>query len=82
MTDAPDDKLLCYCKNVRYGTVRRVIADRDLRSPEQVTAACDAGSGCRSCRPEIEALLEERRRSQGGRFAWLRRLFARSGDSA
>ncbi|MCB9832425.1 MAG: (2Fe-2S)-binding protein [Planctomycetes bacterium] len=79
MPEAADDKMLCYCRNVRYGVVRKVIAEGDLRSPEQVTAACSAGSGCRSCRPEIEELIAEHRRRHRGLLRWLRRLFPSAG---
>ena len=70
-----DDEMLCYCKNVRYGAVRRSIARTDARDVDTVTRDCDAGSGCRTCHPEIEDLLEEHRQARGGFFARLRALF-------
>lgn len=70
----PDGKLLCFCNNVSYGEVRRVIREGHLKNATQVTKVCRAGGGCRSCLPEIEEVLEEIRSEGGG---LLRRLFGR-----
>lgn len=72
----PDDqKILCYCKNVRYGDVRRAIAEGDLKRIEQVTAVNQAGGGCRSCHPEIQVLLNEHRESKGSLLSGLLKKF-------
>ncbi|MEZ6194321.1 MAG: (2Fe-2S)-binding protein [Planctomycetota bacterium] len=75
-----DDKMLCYCRNVPYGRVREVI-DAGARTVPEIMRACDAGTGCRSCHFDIEALIVERRearRSEGGFFARLRRRWRRN----
>ena len=74
---APDDRILCYCKNVRYGEVRAAIDRTSARTVADVMKACDAGTGCRTCHPEIEDLLVERRAKQGGLVALLKKIFAR-----
>ena len=66
MTDAPDDKMLCYCKNVRYGEVRAAIAKLDAKNADQVRAECEAGGGCRTCVPEVDELIQEYRAKTGG----------------
>lgn len=76
VANAPDEKMLCYCRNVRYGEVRRCIEEGDLTRIDQVMKACNAGTGCRSCHPEIQGLLEARRpkRTLGSLLrSWLRR---------
>ena len=76
MTDQiPDSKMLCYCRNVDYGAVRAAIRDGDMKRVEQVMNATTAGTGCRSCVPEIEQLLDEHRRMRGGFLARLMRKF-------
>ena len=75
-----DQKLLCYCKNVTYGEVRRAIAQLDARRIDQVTALNQAGGGCRTCHPEIQALIDEYRESrpETGLTGFLKRWFTRS----
>jgi len=63
--------MLCYCKSVRYGTVRKSIARTGARDVETVTLDCDAGAGCRTCHPEIEDLIKERKAENPG---WIKRL--------
>ena len=76
MTDQiPDSKMLCYCRNVDYGAVRCAIKDGDLKRVEQVMQSTTAGTGCRSCVPEIEQLLEEHRANRGGFLSRLMRKF-------
>ncbi|MCA9322145.1 MAG: (2Fe-2S)-binding protein [Planctomycetes bacterium] len=78
MKPSDDDKMLCYCRNVRYGEVRASIARTEARSVDEVAADCDAGTGCRTCRPEIEALLEEYHSGRpNGLLSRLRRIFSR-----
>ena len=54
-----DDPLICTCFCVSERTIQREIRDHNLKSVRQVTAACNAGGGCRSCYSLIEDLLEE-----------------------
>ena len=54
-----DEALICTCFGVSEKTIERVIETRSLRTIEQVTRACNAGGGCRSCHPLIEDILED-----------------------
>ena len=52
-----DDPLICTCFGVSERTIEREIQDKHLKTIEGVTAACNAGAGCRSCYPLIEDIL-------------------------
>jgi NifU-like protein len=54
-----DEALICTCFCVSEKTIERVIETGSLRTVEQVTRACNAGGGCRSCHPLIEDILED-----------------------
>ena len=54
-----DDALICTCFCVSEQTIEREIQVNNLTTIAQVTAACNAGGGCRSCYSLIEDLLEE-----------------------
>ena len=54
-----DEALICTCFCVSERTIEREIQTRRLRTIAEVTAACNAGAGCRSCYPLIEDILEE-----------------------
>lgn len=54
-----DEALICTCFCVSERTIEREIKENALRTITQVTAACSAGGGCRSCYPLIENILEE-----------------------
>jgi NifU-like protein len=54
-----DEALICTCFCVSEKTIERVIERGALRTIEQVTRACNAGGGCRSCHPLIEDILED-----------------------
>lgn len=73
--DTDPDKMLCYCLGVRYGTVVECVREDRLVSVAQVTRACKAGGGCRSCHPEIQEVIDAVRKSRRRRGP-LRRLFA------
>ena len=53
-----DEALICTCFCVSERTIEREIQQKGLRTIAQVTAACSAGGGCRSCYPLIEDILE------------------------
>jgi NifU-like protein len=53
-----DEALICTCFCVSERTIEREIETRNLRTIAEVTAACSAGGGCRSCYPLIEDILE------------------------
>jgi len=54
-----DEALICTCFCVSERTIEREIQENRLKTIAQVTAACSAGGGCRSCYPLIEDILEE-----------------------
>jgi len=54
-----DEALICTCFCVSERTIEREIQKSGLRTIAEVTAACAAGGGCRSCYPLIEDILEE-----------------------
>jgi NifU-like protein len=54
-----DEALICTCFCVSERTIEREIQTKQLRTIADVTAACNAGAGCRSCYPLIEDILEE-----------------------
>ncbi len=54
-----DEALICTCFCVSERTIEREVQEKSLRTIAEVTAACSAGGGCRSCYPLIEDILEE-----------------------
>lgn len=54
-----DEALICTCFCVSERTIEREIQEHKLRTIPEVTRACNAGGGCRSCYPLIEDILEE-----------------------
>ena len=54
-----DEALICTCFCVSERTIEREIQAKGLSTIAQVTAACAAGGGCRSCYPLIEDILEQ-----------------------
>ncbi len=56
------DAELCRCMGVRASEVRRAIR-RGARTLDEVGRACAAGTGCRACHGDIEALLDRQRRA-------------------
>lgn len=63
-----DEALICTCFCVPEKTIERVIEAGALRTIEQVTRACNAGGGCRSCHPLIEDILEDHWRTAAVMF--------------
>jgi NifU-like protein len=53
-----DDALICSCFGVSENTIEREIEARNLTTIAEVTSACRAGAGCRSCYSLIEDILE------------------------
>ena len=78
-----DDRMLCYCKSVRYGEVREAIEATRATTVEQIIRHNSAGGGCRTCHNEIEELIAESvaRRPRGGLLGFLSRLFSSSKKS-
>ena len=50
---------ICVCLNVGANIILAAIAEKNLSSAEAVGAATGAGTGCGSCKPEIERLLND-----------------------
>jgi nitrite reductase (NADH) large subunit len=73
-----DDQLLCHCHGVKAGVVRRVVRELRPRDAREVGRACKAGTGCRSCLPDIETVMrQEREGRKTGVVRFLDRLFGR-----
>ena len=58
-----DEALICTCFCVSERTIEREIQARGLRTIAEVTKACKAGAGCRSCYSLIEDMLDDCRRT-------------------
>ncbi|MGN0833720.1 MAG: Fe-S cluster assembly protein NifU [Kiritimatiellia bacterium] len=54
-----EDTKLCTCYDVSENEVRRVIAENQLTTVEEVTNFTKAGGGCGRCRAQIEQILKE-----------------------
>jgi len=54
-----DQALICTCFGVSEKTIEREIEASGLRTIGEVTQACNAGAGCRSCYPLIEEILDQ-----------------------
>ncbi len=54
-----DEALICVCFGVAEKRIEAIIRAQDLRTIEDVTNACNAGAGCRSCHPLIEDIIED-----------------------
>ncbi|MGB9178415.1 MAG: iron-sulfur cluster assembly scaffold protein [Pyrinomonadaceae bacterium] len=54
-----EEALVCTCFCVSEKIIEREIHTRSLRTITEVTRACNAGGGCRSCHPLIEDILED-----------------------
>jgi NifU-like protein len=53
-----DDVLICSCFGVSEKTIEDEVQSRGLISISDVTDACNAGGGCRSCYPLIQDILD------------------------
>jgi bacterioferritin-associated ferredoxin len=56
-----DGRLICHCFHVREGKIRRYIREKRLTSIDQIRSWTRACSGCRSCRPDLDVILEQER---------------------
>ncbi len=50
--------LICTCFGVSEDRIEREIAANDLETVEDVGEACNAGTGCGSCQPLIQEILD------------------------
>jgi NifU-like protein len=60
-----DEALICTCFGISERTIESEIQTNGLRTIEEVTKACNAGAGCRSCYPLIEDILDDQLRVNG-----------------
>lgn len=54
-----DEALICTCFCVSERTIEDAIEQQKLRTIAEVTKACNAGAGCRSCYSLIEDILDD-----------------------
>ncbi len=59
MAVPPAGKIVCRCFGVPEGAIRAAVAERGLRSVDEVTAATKAAGGCGSCWDEVQQILDE-----------------------
>lgn len=55
-----DDALICSCFGVSETTIEELISSEGLASVEEVGDACNAGTGCGSCQPLVQDILDSR----------------------
>jgi NifU-like protein len=53
-----DEALICTCFGVSERVIEQEVRSRSLATIEDVTRACNAGAGCRSCYPLIQDILD------------------------
>lgn len=73
-----DNQTLCHCHGVKAGVVRQVVRELQPSDPREVGLLCKAGTGCRSCIPDISLIMAQESRASGGFWRRLRRLFHRN----
>jgi NifU-like protein involved in Fe-S cluster formation len=54
-----DGQLICHCFHVHEDRIRRYVRARKLATVDDVRTWTRANSGCRSCRPDIEAIIAQ-----------------------
>jgi NifU-like protein len=54
-----EQALICTCFGVSERRIEREIRTNGLKTITEVTRACNAGAGCRSCWPLIEDILDD-----------------------
>ncbi|MFN2491660.1 MAG: iron-sulfur cluster assembly scaffold protein [Pyrinomonadaceae bacterium] len=59
-----DEALICTCFGVSERRIEAEIQTKHLTTIAEVTAACNAGAGCRSCYPLIEDILDDYERGE------------------
>ncbi len=53
-----DEVLICSCFGVSESRIENAVSGRGLRSVEEVGGECNAGTGCGSCQPLIQEILD------------------------
>ena len=59
-----DQALICTCFGVSERRIEQEIHENHLTTVAEVTRACNAGAGCRSCYPLIEEILADCQRGK------------------
>jgi NifU-like protein len=54
-----EQDLICKCFQVKEETIRKSIANDNLKTVEQVTQACEAGGGCQSCHILLQLFIDQ-----------------------
>jgi NAD(P)H-nitrite reductase large subunit len=54
-----EDEIICQCYQVTESTIRKAIADKNLKEVDLVTDACEAGGGCHSCHILIQLFIDQ-----------------------
>ncbi len=54
-----EDEEICHCRKINRSTIDQMIV-LGAQTPEKVKAWTTAGSGCGTCRPEVQKLIDER----------------------
>jgi NifU-like protein len=55
---AGEKALICTCFGVSEETIEDLVTKNSLQSVEEVSMACNAGSGCGSCQPLIQEIID------------------------
>jgi NifU-like protein len=55
---AGEKALICTCFGVSEETIEKLVTENSLESVEEVSMACNAGSGCGSCQPLIQEIID------------------------
>ena len=58
VAELPDDAQICNCNGVSKGAIRACVAGRRARRCARVMDATRAGSGCGSCKAQVQEVLE------------------------
>jgi NAD(P)H-nitrite reductase large subunit len=76
MSDWRDDQaILCHCRNVKAGVVRAAVREHRPKRPEELGRICNAGTGCKSCWPDLETVMRQESETRGSLWTRLKGLF-------
>jgi NifU-like protein len=96
IADETKDALVCRCHGITEETVRQSVIVMNLQTVDDVVAATGAGTGCGSCRVDIQRLIEEaqgkakasaaapatpERKATAGRMGLINRINAAVGEA-
>jgi NifU-like protein len=54
-----DKALICTCFGVSEETIEKIISENNCETVEDVADICNAGSGCGSCQPLIQEIIDD-----------------------